>query len=58
MQDCVLAYMEENNIEITLANYLELAYLGKPPQQLDGEEYFQIPDEILERTNESLPDLE
>lgn len=43
-QDAVLQKMKQDNIPLTLANYVELAWFGsKTPEQLEGEEMFELP---------------
>jgi hypothetical protein len=44
--DAVLDYMKEKNIPLTKENYLDLNYLGNPPESLGGEEESEIPEEI------------
>jgi hypothetical protein len=44
--DAALDYMKKNNIPLTKENYLDLAYLGDPPEKLGAEEEAQIPEEI------------
>jgi hypothetical protein len=47
--DVVLAQMLKDHAPLTLANYLEYAYLGNPPEGIeeDGEFLASLPDVIL-----------
>ena len=51
-QDSVLAYMLENGIELTLESYLDILFLGNPPDGIeeDGEFLASVPDVILENS--------
>ena len=42
----VLDYMKKHKIPLTRENYLKIAYLGDPPEELGAEEEAEIPDEI------------
>ncbi|SRR5258706_6991171 len=47
-QDSVLGYMLKNGIELSLENYVELAYFGdKTIQDLEGEEWADLPEELV-----------
>jgi hypothetical protein len=48
-QDSVLAYMLENGIELTLESYLDIAFLGNPPDGIEEDDEFlaSVPDVIL-----------
>ena len=48
-EDYVLTYMLKNGIELTLENYLDIAFLGNPPDGIaeDGEFLASVPDVIL-----------
>jgi len=48
-QDYVLAYMLKNGIELSFENYLDIAFLGNPPDGIaeDGEFLASVPDVIL-----------
>ena len=50
--DCVLRKMLELGIPLTLENYLNLAYLGDPPDGIeeDGEFLASVPDVIVENS--------
>lgn len=39
----VLEFMRKNGIPETRENYLEIAYMGTPPEELDAEEEAQLP---------------
>jgi hypothetical protein len=41
--DFVLAYMRKHNIKLTRQNYLDLSYLGDPPEHLDAEFEVMLP---------------
>jgi len=43
----VLDYMKKHNIPLTRENYLEIAYLGDPPEELGAEEEAEIPHEVM-----------
>ena len=47
--DCVLAKMLELGTPLTLENYIQLAFLGTPPEGIeeDGEFLASVPDVIL-----------
>ena len=47
--DPVLAYLKKNNVPLTRENYLDLAYLGDPPEELDAEAEALLPEEIREK---------
>jgi hypothetical protein len=44
--DIVLEKMKEEGIPMTRENYLELAYMGNPPEELDGEEEAALPEQF------------
>jgi hypothetical protein len=44
--DIVLAWMIENGVPLTRQNYLDLAYMGNPPDEIGGEIEASIPWEI------------
>ena len=46
MSDIVLDKMKESKIPMTRENYLQLAYFGNPPEQLDAEEEAQLPEQF------------
>ena len=45
-EDIVLEAMKQNNIPLTRQNYLDIAYLGCPPEEIGGEIEASIPWEI------------
>jgi len=47
-EDIVLKAMKKNNIPLTRANYLDIAYMGNPPEEIGGEIEASIPKEIGE----------
>ena len=44
--NAVLEAMKKNNIPLTRANYLDIAYMGSPPEEIGGEIEAEIPWEI------------
>ena len=44
--DIVLEAMKRNNIPLTRQNYLDIAYMGNPPEDVGGEIEAEIPWEI------------
>ena len=44
--DIVLEAMKKNNIPLTRENYLHIAYMGAPPDEIGGEIEASIPREI------------
>lgn len=44
--DPVLEFMKQNGIPETRENYLEIAYMGTPPDELDPEEEESLPEEF------------
>ena len=44
--DIVLDAMKKNNIPLTRPNYLDIAYMGNPPDEIGGEIEASIPKEI------------
>src|SRR2546425_12982373 len=48
----VLAFMLKYKIDLTLENYIDLAYMGSPPDGIeqDGEFLASVPDVILENS--------
>lgn len=46
--DIVLTRMKENGVPLTRANYLDIAYMGAPPDEIGGEIEASIPKEIGE----------
>lgn len=46
MYDCVLAWMKKEGVPLTRENYLAMAYLGCPPDEIGGEIEAEIPWEI------------
>ena len=44
--DIVLQRMKEYNIPLTRQNYLDVAYMGNPPEEIGGEIEASIPWEI------------
>jgi hypothetical protein len=45
----VLALMRRFNIPVTPENYLNLAYMGRPPAILSAEEELQLPPELRQQ---------
>jgi hypothetical protein len=46
--DIVLQWMIEKGVPLTRQNYLDMAYLGNPPDEIGGEIEASIPKEIGE----------
>ncbi len=44
--DIVLEAMKKNNIPLTRQNYLDIAYMGAPPDEIGGEIEASIPQEV------------
>jgi hypothetical protein len=44
--DIVLQRMKEYNVPLTRQNYLDMAYMGNPPDEIGGEIEASIPQEI------------
>lgn len=49
MKSIVLEYMKKNNIPLTRENYLNINYMGNPPEELGAEQEFEIPEEIQDK---------
>ena len=49
MKSAVLEYMKQHNIPLTRENYLQINYMGNPPEKLDAEQEAEIPAEITDR---------
>jgi hypothetical protein len=47
--DPILALMRYHNLPITRQDYLNLAYLGRPPKELSAEEEAELPKEVRGR---------
>jgi hypothetical protein len=45
-EDGLLALMRHYGIPITRESYLELAYMGEPPEELSAEEEMNLPPEL------------
>lgn len=50
--DHVLAYMKKHHYPMNRETYLNLAYMGNPPEELCAEEEAQIPEQFQEWKNE------
>lgn len=42
----LVVYMKKNDIPVTRENYLNIAYLGKPPAELGNELEAELPSEL------------
>jgi len=42
-RDVVLDFMKRNQTPETRENYLEIAFMGTPPEELDAEEEAELP---------------
>jgi len=38
--------MQEHKIALTRENYLDVAYMGTPPEELDAEEELELPEQF------------
>ncbi len=45
-EDIVLEAMKKHNIPLTRQNYLDIAYMGNPPDEIGGEIEASVPKEI------------
>jgi hypothetical protein len=45
-EDCVLRFMEQHNIPLTRENYIDVAFMGTPPEELDAEEEMNLPEQF------------
>ena len=46
LMDDILKFMVEKGVPLTRENYLEIAYMGNPPIELDAEEEFDLPEQF------------
>ena len=44
-------YLKKNKVPVTRENYLNLAYLGNPPKELNAEEEAMLPEELRDTSN-------
>jgi hypothetical protein len=44
--DEIVEYLKQHNIPVTRENYLDIAYMGNPPDVLDAEEEADLPEEL------------
>jgi hypothetical protein len=49
LPDAVERLLKLAGVPLTRQNYLDLAYLGEPPNELGAEEEANLPDEIREK---------
>jgi hypothetical protein len=47
--DPILALMRHFDLPVTREDYLNLAYLGRPPEQVSAEEEADLPKEVRDR---------
>jgi hypothetical protein len=47
--DPTLRFLREHNLPLTRANYLYIAYMGNPPEELDPEVEASLPREVRKR---------
>ncbi len=52
-KDAVIEEMIKRGVPLTRDNYLDFAYLGNPPDELDAEEESQIPKALLTDEDEA-----
>jgi hypothetical protein len=46
MTDSVIEFMKKHGIPMTRENYLDVAYMGTPPEVLDAEEEMNLPEQF------------
>ena len=44
--DGVLRFMKQHDIPLTRENYLDVAYLGNPPEELSAEQEAELPEQF------------
>ena len=49
--DAILDLMKRRNIPLTRENYLDIAYFGNPPQELDAEAEAEFPPEFRKKNH-------
>ena len=49
--DSTLKFLKENDLPLTKANYLAVAWLGNPPKELDAEADAELPQNSATKTN-------
>jgi len=51
-----VAWLKKNNLPLTRKNWLELNYLGNPPEELGPEEEAEIPtEELIDEPSNVIP---
>jgi hypothetical protein len=53
----VIEYIRKHNQPLTHEKYLELAFLGNPPEELPAEEEAELPEEFQKRYDNDEDDL-
>ena len=46
LMDSVLRFMKQHDVPVTRENYLDVAYLGNPPEELSAEEEAELPEQF------------
>jgi hypothetical protein len=54
--DPVLAYLQKHGIEVTRENYLDIMFLGDPPDELSWEHELELPEALRHRPQGERPD--
>jgi hypothetical protein len=49
--DAILDLMKRHNIPLTRENYLDIAYFGNPPEELDAEAEAELPLEFRKKNH-------
>ena len=44
--DYVVEFMKRHDVPLTRDNYLQIAYMGNPPEELDAEDEAELPEEL------------
>lgn len=51
--DPTLQFLKDHHLPITRANYLHIAYMGNPPEELDAELEASLPREVRKRSRKT-----
>jgi len=52
LMDSVLRFMKQHDVPVTRENYLDVAYLGNPPEELSAEEQAELPEEFQQHSED------
>lgn len=58
MSDIILDFMKEKKVPITRDNYLAIAYMGNPPEELSAEEEAELPEGLQRKDSGAEPESE